>query len=307
MAQSVAVFEPSGSISGAFQAPEGPYPFPCRISPINSNGDADSRICSESFQLLSSSGRKSRFALESIVSALVSRFALERIGFLTLTFGDHVVSPVEASRRFNSLRTGVLASRYSDVVRVFERQRSGRIHYHLLVVCPADIRRGVDFQALGRRDYRSASSALRAEWLFWRRMAPRYGFGRCELLPIRKGARDLSAYVGKYVSKHCAQRLSCDRGVRLVSCSRRARVATTRFSWAYGFAARFRRGVPLLLAALQAAGDLPFAVAESASKYFGRHWRYRFRESIGLLGDDAGLGSDFYREVSREWRSALCA
>jgi hypothetical protein len=54
------------------------------------------------------------------------------------------------------------------------------------------------------------------------------------------------------------------------------------------------------LAGLVAAGRLPTPDEVSVVKYFGRHWRYRFKESIGLLGSGAGLGSDFAREVSRE-------
>ena len=94
-------------------------------------------------------------------------------------------------------------------------------------------------------------------------------------------------------------RKPCDRRVRLLSCSRRARIATTRFSWAGGLSARFRRGIPLLLRVLLAVGELPSfeeaeidIAAELMLKYFGRHWRYRFRESIGRLADGDSPGTD---------------
>lgn len=43
----------------------------------------------------------------------------------------------------------------------------------------------LDFAAMNRGDYRSASPYLRAEWQFWRDTASHYGFGRTESLPIR--------------------------------------------------------------------------------------------------------------------------
>jgi hypothetical protein len=174
------------------------------------------------------------------------------------------------------------------------------------VVCRADIRRGLDFAALKRGDYRSACLALRAEWSFWRRTAPLYRFGRTELLPIRKGARDLSQYVGKYVAKHAAQRLPCDRRVRLVSCSRRARVATTRFSWAYGYAACCRRGIPFLLAELNRLGAISNSDEPSVVSVYGLRWRYRFRESIAMLGSGDGRPPIFFLpELSREFSRCL--
>jgi hypothetical protein len=44
------------------------------------------------------------------------------------------------------------------------------------------------------------------------RPAPKYGFGRTELLPIKKTAEGVAKYVGKYVAKHIGQRLPADKG-----------------------------------------------------------------------------------------------
>ena len=65
-----------------------------------------------------------------------------------------------------------------------------------------DIRTGFHFAAVKRGDYRSASAYLRREWRFWRATAPKYGFGRTELLPIKKTAEGVAKYVGKYIAKH---------------------------------------------------------------------------------------------------------
>lgn len=169
-------------------------------------------------------------ALAWNVAHLCSLHGVERVGFLTLTFADHVTDVREASRRFNSLASHVLRPRYSAFIRVLERQKSGRIHYHLLVVLPDDIRTGADFDAFAKRDYRTANNHLRREWAFWRHTAPAYRFGRTELLPVRSNGDALGQYVGKYIGKHIGQREERDKGARLVSYSRDARMATSKFA-----------------------------------------------------------------------------
>jgi hypothetical protein len=174
-----------------------------------------------------------------------------------------------------------------------ERQKSGRIHYHLLVVLGADIRTGVDFEAFGRGDYRTASKALRDEWSFWRRTAKAFGFGRTELMPVRSTHEGIGRYVGKYISKHHAARKPEDKGIRLVEYSRGARMARTRFAWSSENAATWRakvrtfaqvvntwiepeatlRGLPLI-------GDDDIA---GLTLWLGPHWAYDLRKFIFSL------------------------
>lgn len=177
------------------------------------------------------SARKTALALSINVQAFVERHGIETVGFLTLTFKDHVTDPKEAQKRWHSLRTHVLAERYKGSIRVFERQKSGRIHYHVLVATGKDIRTGCDFPAIAKGDYRSANQALREEWTYWRNAAKDYRFGRTELLPIKSSAEAVSRYVGKYISKHIEARIDCDKGVRLVEYSHHSRIANTRFAW----------------------------------------------------------------------------
>jgi hypothetical protein len=148
--------------------------------------------------------------------ALAKRFGLERLGFLTLTFADNVQVLQEANRRFHSLDTHVIRRRYERAIAVPERQKSGRVHFHLVVVAGADIRSGADFEAFKRKDYRSANPALRSEWAFWRGTAPRFRFGRTELLPVKSTPEGMARYVGKYISKHVRARTAGDKGARLV-------------------------------------------------------------------------------------------
>ena len=105
--------------------------------------------------------------------ALVRIYGIERIGFFTLTFADHVTNLREAQRRFRSIRAHVIVKRYERAIVVWERHKSGRIHFHLVVVLKEDIRtgrkfRGVQTQGLPERK----SRRLRAEWAFWRENLP---------------------------------------------------------------------------------------------------------------------------------------
>ncbi len=195
-------------------------PLPCRsLETTQSRPDPNQ---------LSSGHRKVANALSWNVAHLCQKYGTHRVGFLTLTFADHVICAREASRRFNSLASNVLRPRYAHFIRVLERQKSGRIHYHLLVVLKDDIRTGADFDAFADRNYKSANSALRLEWAFWRKTSPVYRFGRTELMPIRSDADALGLYVGKYIGKHIGFRLEEDKGVRLVSYSGDARMATSK-------------------------------------------------------------------------------
>ena len=92
-----------------------------------------------STEIASTQHRKAASALGWNVFALAQKHGLENLGFLTLTFKDHVLDVKEAQRRLNSLLTHIIKPRYQDYIGVLERQKSGRIHYHLLVVIGFDI------------------------------------------------------------------------------------------------------------------------------------------------------------------------
>ena len=116
----------------------------------------------------------------------MSNFWPENTGWngldFTLTFAQDIKNPKEAQRRFNSLATHVLRTRYLEYIRVWERTKKGRIHYHLLVVLANDIRTGFNFLEAEFGIYKDVPKAIRSEWAFWRTTAKEYGFGRTELL-----------------------------------------------------------------------------------------------------------------------------
>lgn len=236
--------------------------------------------------------RKSACALAWNVQFLAETHGLEKLGFLTLTFADHVTDRREAQRRLNSLATHVLRVRYPDgFVRVLERQKSGRIHFHLLVVLAADVRTGVDFAAFGARDYRTAGDFLRREWAFWRLTSKRFGFGRTELMPIRSTAEGIGRYVGKYVSKHLGARKDEDRGARLVEYSRGARMARTRFGWATDHGQQWRAKVRLFALIMGVRHGFDVRCIADLTRCLGPRWAHWHREFIyGLPALNFGPG-----------------
>jgi hypothetical protein len=220
-------------------------------------------------------------ALSWNVANLCKSHGIEKVGFLTLTFAEHITDPREAQRRFNSLATHVLRKRYPAFVAVLERQKTGRIHYHLLVVLPDDIRTGVDFDAIAQGDYRTANKSLRLEWAYWRKTAPCYRFGRTELLPIKSDADALGQYVGKYIAKGQALRTASDKGVRLVRYSGGARMATCKFAELSKYPSEWRAKVFTFVQQMAAAyPHRRIRDMDDIAFHFGKRWAYQYRDYI---------------------------
>lgn len=226
--------------------------------------------------------RKTSTALFINVQAFAEKYGLRNLGFLTLTFADFVTDYREASKRLNSLASHVLNVRYVAWIKVMERCKSGRIHFHLLVVLPFDIRTGFDFKGIKEKDYSSASNNLRSEWSFWRSTAKKYKFGRTELLPIKSSSEAIGRYVGKYIGKHMMERLPEDKGARLVSYSKGARHMNTKFSWFSSGASLWRAKVRVFAYLVsERTGCEP--TFEGLKQELGSKWAYNNREFIASL------------------------
>ena len=264
-------------------------PLPCRSLGTTQYGKGGKG----SPRSLSGAHKKTALALSWNVDYLCKKYGVERIGFLTLTFADNVTCAREASRRFNSLASNVLKKRYAEYIRVLERQKSGRIHYHLLVVLDEDIRSGFDFAAVANHDYKSANPRIRFEWAFWRKGAKGYGFGRTELLPIKSTSEGMAQYVGKYIGKHFNAREEADKGVRLVSYSRGARMASSRFTRSGTKQSNeWRAKLYTFVLQLRAAqvqgknnkhGYLRIETMSDLTRHLGKNWAYNWREHIFAL------------------------
>jgi len=208
---------------------------------------------------------------------MADRFGIETLALFTLTFADPVQVLQEAQRRFNSLNTNVLKARYERAIATVERQRSRRVHFHLVVPVGADIRSGVDFEAFARRDYRTAGPALRAEWAFWRKTCPKYRFGRHELLPIKSSAEAIGKYVGKYVGKHIGNREAGDMGARLVrylGFKKGERSVGSNFAWNSDGGWIWRHKLATW------AKEKGLADTEAIKAIYGPRWAYLLRNEI---------------------------
>lgn len=244
-------------------------------------GGKDKNAYAAGFAPLSTQHRKTAFILKESVLQLAETYGIEHLGFLTLTFAEHITCPKQAQKRLNSLLSHVIKKRYLDYVGVFERQKSGRVHYHFLVVLSVDIRTGFNFDELSRGNYRSASPELRGEWTYWRKTAPKYRFGRTELLPVKSNVDAMAKYVGKYIAKHTEARTAEDKGVRLVRYSTGARVGTTRFQFLSPGSAEWRRKVAIFAQVVQHQHpDHRISELGDLSKVLGKRWAYHHRDYI---------------------------
>ena len=244
---------------------------------------------------------KSAFHLRLNVAAFVEYWGRDHCLFFTVT-DEANLHPSQFARRWNSfmVRNGTWILSY---IRVLEPQRQGRPHYHLLVAVNWDTRPDLfDWQAfdacqcelrtnghtplfreLRARYKESASPKLVAMWSLLRKVLPRYGLGRAELLPIRKGKEAISEYVGKYLEAGLVLRRHSWKGCRRVEFDRRAKTAwlacTRLFAWHSPGAKAWRVRVGQLATAIGAV-DM-----KGICRRLGRRWAYYMRATI-ILGSE---------------------
>jgi hypothetical protein len=197
-------------------------------------------------RLLTGSQAKTAFALRLNCAYMVEKYGVNRSGFLTLTVGDwicpthgkqiptgrrgqcpcckkkmpfkQVFDMEKASRRLHNLLRRVLPLIFLLGIIVTERCQNGAIHFHILGVLlhDWDIRTGFNFEQVKRRNYTSVCAELRGIWAELRRVLPKYGFGRAELMPIRKTGEAVASYISKYIEKNVMNRPASDKGKKLV-------------------------------------------------------------------------------------------
>ncbi len=261
----------------ALCAPTVPPSLPCLFS--NNSTEASPKDLPKKTPRLTGPHSKTPFVVGEEIKKLVKQYGLNRLGFFTLTAADGVTSIKEANRRFNSLNTHVLKTRFERAVFVLERHKSGAIHYHGVVVMPADIRTGFDFEAVKSRDYRSASQLLRDEWKFWRKTAKKFKFGRTELLPIKTNADGISYYVGGYIRKHLENRLPEDKGARLIrfiGYKPGDRAVSRKFSWNSDGGWLWRQKAKIF----SQNDDLPLPNAGALLQKYGPRWAFILQDKI---------------------------
>lgn len=231
---------------------------------------------------LSGPAKKVAATLTENIRYLCEKHGIQHIAFFTLTFADHVIDPKEAQRRLHSLTAGVLDERYPHRIRVFERQKSGRIHYHFVLVVPEDIHTGVDPEAIAQGDYATANKALRREWAFWHKTCKKYGFGRHNLQPVKSSENALALYVGKYIGKGFQFRNEADKGVRLVTYSGDARRMVCKHTALSKYSNEWRAKVQTFVHMVQAAKPHSRirTIDDIALVLNDKRWSYNHRDFI---------------------------
>lgn len=324
--QGAAPFVVSSSVEdakAAFMGHVKPCPAPCRQAERGAEDGAELpgslSLCHNSnaepdlpFRLTGSQ-RKTAFALEQNVSRLVSEAGLDNCGFLTLTVGDdsaegfrQVWDADEASRRINSLITGLLRDLFGRCVVVTERHKSGAIHFHLIVDCKGDIRSGFDFSAFfDKRAYaHTATEHLKSLWAILRDRLPGYGFGRSELTPIYKSGEAVACYVAKYVEKNLFARVKEDRGKKLVRYVgwKRSQMTANGFCWATEGAIEWRKNVRAIASAHG------ITTKEDMAAAWGPRWAHRLTQVIVAVERSPELHTQVLADRVRDWseRAMIC-
>ena len=284
--------------------------------------------------------KKQADALTENIKWMAETFGPERIGFLTLTLGDldaggryrNLRDRKEAQRRFHSLMTHELSRHFVCGVTVTERHRNQGVHFHLAVVCQADIRGNIDFNAcfppkdgrgkpMYKPDYTTANDDIKREWAFFRHICKRYGFGRHQLQPMRENAEALGRYLGEYLSKDWKNRLSEDKGARCVRYfghwsktprsegeRRKAPPHNSRFGWMTPRARAWRELIKQVVIVLKYKGS---KISEQNIKdIIGPKWAWKMGRLFEAVRFEVGAGGQPSRAapvLSQPRRRGACA
>ena len=215
-----------------------------------------------------------------------------RSAVMTLTFAQQQFNWKEAKHELQKLLK-CLIRRYGnsfEYVWAQERHQSGGIHFHILMTLPFDCRTGSDVNVLLNwkeinanpftRDYVKdvlphLNSDLQNEVEELRKIIPRYGIGRFDILPILTDADSVIAYLTKGIERHLAVRHPEDKGARLWGFSSNIRVcAANSFSFYTPRTTKRRKKVA------QWAESRGLKDIEQARRAVGRHWYWVFRHEF---------------------------
>ncbi len=131
--------------------------------------------------------RKSRFVAQENIRLYIERSGINNVGVLTITTPDSCLNAFQFQKKWHSFRTNVLKERFPTGMWARERQpRSGNWHAHCVVALRRDIKTTFPFQEVQRRNYRNVDPQLRSLWKELREKGAGHGFGRIELLPIKR-------------------------------------------------------------------------------------------------------------------------
>jgi hypothetical protein len=113
---------------------------------------------------------------------------------------------------------------------------------------------------------------------------PRYGLGRAELLPLRKGKEAISEYVGKYLEAGLTLRRHSWKGCRRVEFDRSAKIGWLRCTRVFGWNSPGAQAWRARVAELGA--SLGVTDMYGLRRKLGPKWAYRLRDVITLGSDE---------------------
>ena len=236
--------------------------------------------------------QKSQLLLANVIDNLFVKHTASMILFITLTIPG-VRSTKEAHRRLNSLLNDV-RPRYGKYAWVLQPQRSGVIHYHLLVPVTFDTHRGTDLDAWANRTlYDDAARLelmngyLRAESDWWQARAPLFGFGRIEVAPVYSTGEQVSSYLTTQDWRSGHWPFEEEKSFRFWGCSRSARAGSVKFSW-YNLGGQLCR-----LRLREWAQQKGCNSLEELRTKLGDHWGWQFHYHLEqvLRGDSTTHGN----------------
>ena len=188
-------------------------------------------------------------------------YGKENIGILTLTFKENLTCMKTAQKRWNNFAREFNRDKmFQLLVKVAEPKKRGAVHYHCLVKTNYKIRGSINWEVyekmgkanttaekrkLGKELGKSATPHLRDLWAWLRVKCKKTGFGRSELMPLKKPDH-IKNYIGKYLEKdmreNALKKDGKNQNMRLITYGKNVpKVANQQFSWVNGKASIFRR------------------------------------------------------------------
>ncbi len=167
--------------------------------------------------------RKTSYRLGHAARQFIRHFRRRHTLFVTLTMADPSRDLAACNRCLSALlmrlrkRLPTLQS-----IWVADAGASDRLHYHLLVSLPDDVRTGTDFKIFrtpGRpplaKIRAAVNPAVRAFWDLLEGIATPLGFGRTEVFPLRKMAGAVAGYFEKNYRNLQSRRVVSDKRRRV--------------------------------------------------------------------------------------------
>lgn len=235
------------------------------------------------------SSKKSSEALYQQIVAYGNKFGVEKLAFLTVTFaGGEAPTMEHAMKCFKVFMNSFLRRRYVAGVRVTERgDKTGRLHFHLVIVMDQDVRTGFDFsKTTFKSENPTASQYFRCEHEAIKAALQKYGFGPVHWFePAKESLEALARYVAAYVAKNISKRLPGDKKARLWGCwgevtracsCQFARVTPNRWLWGqkvkiWAASHGFMEGEEM---------GQSFDVMDRLKSVFGARWCFHFQKDI---------------------------